>query len=138
MASERHTEISRRLIREVLTRGDLELVDGLIASDFIGHFYPMEVRGPEGVKRQAATLRNAFPDLEVTVEHVFHSGPYDATRWVARGTHEGEFQGIPQTGKRAEWTGIGIHRYADGQMVEAWETKDQLGLLTQLGVIDSP
>lgn len=137
MVCERHTDTSRRIIREVLTRWDLELVDGLIAGDFTGHCYPEEVRGPEGVKGQAATLRNAFPDLDVTVEHRLHSGAYDATHWVAHGTHEGEFHGIPPTGKRGEWTGIGIHRDADGQLVEAWEPRDQLGLLTQLGAIDT-
>lgn len=138
MTSEQIGEIPQRLIQEVLGQGRVELVDEFIAADFVGFFYPQEVQGPEAVKRQASSLRKAFPDLEMTAEHVLKSGTYDAVRWVARGTHKGEFQGIPPTGNRAEWTGIGMHRYADGKMVEAWENRDDLGLLTQLGVIDRP
>jgi predicted ester cyclase len=61
-----------------------------------------------------------------------------AIRWAARGTHQGELLGIQPTGKQATWTGISIYRFADGKIVEAWWSKDVLGLLQQLGVIPPP
>jgi predicted ester cyclase len=51
---------------------------------------------------------------------------------------KGDFMGIPATGKQATWTEIHIGRVADGRMVEHWGLVDQLGMLVQLGVIQSP
>jgi predicted ester cyclase len=60
------------------------------------------------------------------------------TRWLAHGTHTGEFQGIPPTGKQGRFMGIDIDRIANGKVVECWPSADELGLLQQLGVIPAP
>ncbi len=60
------------------------------------------------------------------------------TRWTAEGTHLGEFQGIPPTGKHGTFTGIDIDRVVDGKVVECWTNTDDLGLMQQLGVIPAP
>ena len=57
------------------------------------------------------------------------------TRWTARGTHTGEFQGIPATGKAIRMTGTDIDRIVDGKIVECWAHLDELGLMQQLGVV---
>ena len=56
------------------------------------------------------------------------------SRWTARGTHTGEYRGMPPTGKSFEVTGIIIHRFEDGMIVEVWENWDTLGLVKQLGM----
>jgi predicted ester cyclase len=56
-----------------------------------------------------------------------------AYRWTFRGTHLGDFGGIPPTGREAEWSVIGIARFAEGKMVERWQRLDTAGLLAQLG-----
>jgi predicted ester cyclase len=57
------------------------------------------------------------------------------TRWTARGTHVGEFQGIPPTGREVRVAGTDIDRIIDGKTVECWVQMDQLGLMQQLGAI---
>ena len=56
-----------------------------------------------------------------------------AYRWTFRGTHLGDFGGIPPTGRVAIWSVIGIARFAEGKMVERWQRLDTAGLLGQLG-----
>ena len=77
-------------------------VDELTASDYVGHdpANPEPLRGPEGVKEFISTYRAAFPDAQITVEQQLAEGDLVATRWNARGTHEGELMGIQPTGKQ--------------------------------------
>ena len=95
-------------------------------------------RGPEDVKRFMGEFRSAFPDFHTTIEDQIAEGDRVATRWTMRGTHEGEFRGIPATGNQISVTGIGIFRFSDGKVVESWDNFDQLGMMQQLGVVPSP
>jgi predicted ester cyclase len=56
-------------------------------------------------------------------------------RWTFRGTHQGEFMGIPATGVQVILSAIEIFRLADGKIAEQWVEADNLGSLQQLGVI---
>ncbi len=80
-----------------------------------------------------SAVRTAFRDLQVTVEDQIAEGDKVATRWTARGTHRGAFQGItqrvPATGKQWTVTGMALIRIANGKMVEGWTNFDALGLL---------
>ena len=57
------------------------------------------------------------------------------TRWSARGTHQGDLQGIAPTGKSVTITGTTLCRFEGGKIAEAWELLDQMGMMQQLGVI---
>jgi predicted ester cyclase len=59
-------------------------------------------------------------------------------RWTFRGTHRGEFAGIPATGKAVSMSVTTIYRISDGQVVDLWENYDALGLLQQLGAVPAP
>jgi predicted ester cyclase len=83
-------------------------------------------------------LREAFPDLHFTVEDQIAAGDRVVTRWAGTGTHEGEFQGIPPTGRKVRISGIDIDRFASGKVVECWPEVNELGLLQQLGVLPAP
>jgi steroid delta-isomerase-like uncharacterized protein len=97
-----------------------------------------EIHGREGIKQFYATLRAAFPDIHFTIEDQIAEGDRVVTRWTARATHTGEYQGIPPTGKQFSLTGIDIDRIANGKVVECWPIADELGVLQQLGVIPAP
>ena len=77
-------------------------------------------------------LRNAFPDIKYTVEDMIEDGDKLVARWSAKGTHKGEFMGIPPTGRQVSFTGIEIIRVKDGKAVEEWEELDRAGLMGQL------
>jgi steroid delta-isomerase-like uncharacterized protein len=136
--SEENKRIARKVFEDVLTERNLAVVDEFVATDYVGHTPLLELHGPEGAKQFDAMLHQAFPDLEITVEDQIAEGDKVATRWTARGTHEGEFQNIPPTGRRVEFSGIAIFRIADGEFVEGWNIPDLLGLLRQLGVVPGP
>lgn len=136
--SERNKALMRRGIEEVWNQGDFDVADELIASDYVGHQPPDEYHGPDGVKDFFGMLRRAFPDIHFTIEDQVAEGDRVVTRWTARATHQGEFQGIPPTGKSGTVTGITINRFADGKVVEGWTNLDTLGLLQQLGAIPTP
>jgi predicted ester cyclase len=82
-----------------------------------------------------ATFVEAFPDLRLTVEDILSEGDMVAARVAFRGTHRGEFQGIPPTGKEVAFSSIEIDRMVDGKVAEHWFEMDLLGLMGQLGAI---
>jgi steroid delta-isomerase-like uncharacterized protein len=135
--SEANKAISRRVVEEVFNDGRLEAADELVAADFVGHdpALPEPSMGPEGLKQQAEGYRTAFPDMRLQIDDIIAEGDRVATRWTARGTHEGELFGIPASGKQATVTGMTIDRIVDGRIAESWNNWDTLGLLQQLGAI---
>jgi len=136
--SEQNKLIARRHAEEVLSQGNLGLVDEIFASDFVGHAPSGETHGPEAMKQFVSALRRAFPDLRVTVEDQIAEGDKVTIRWTSRGTHTGEFQGMPPTGRQMTMTAMTLARIANGKIVEAWTETDTLGMLQQLGAIPAP
>jgi steroid delta-isomerase-like uncharacterized protein len=138
--SERNKLIVRRLLEEAAGSGDLALVDDLVASDFVGHASSpdQEGHGIEGYKAFITSLRQAFPDLQITVEDQVAEGDRVVSRWRARGTHQGEYFGVPASGRQGEMTGINIDRVVGGKTVECWGEQDGLGIMQQLGAIPTP
>ena len=61
-----------------------------------------------------------------------------AIRWTMSGTHKGEIEGIPPTGKKMTIWGISIERIVGGKFVETWETYDTMGFMQQLGLVPTP
>ena len=136
--SERNTRVVRRAFEEVYNQGLLDAVDELVSRDFVAHAGPQVILGPEGMKQYVAALREAFPDLHLTIDDQVAEGDRVATRWTATGTHRGPFHGLPPTGKRGVWSGIGIDRVVGGVVIECWIHADELALLRHLGAIPFP
>jgi len=131
--SERNKAQVRRVIDEIYNRGDLEVIDEVAASDLVIRIGSEEIRGRNEIKRYVAGLRAGFPNLTLTIEDQIAEGDMVVTRWTARGTHAGDFQGIPATGREVRMTGTDIDRIVDGKTVDCWVHMDQLGLMRQLG-----
>ncbi len=128
--------IVRRFVEEVQNQGQLAVVEELVAPSYVNHSAPAGIPADrEGIKRLTQLFRRAFPDGTMTIEDMLAEGDRVVTRKTFRGTHRGEFMGIPPTGKEVTIGLIDIVRLADGQVVESWNAADDLGLLQQLGVI---
>ena len=119
---EQNKALVRRWFDEVLTRGEVRLVDELFAPNYVLHDpgFAYEVRGRDGIKRFAATFRAASPDVRFAVEDQIAEGDVVVTRWTARGTHRGAFLEIPPTDNQRTVTGIEFDRVVDGKIDEAW------------------
>jgi len=135
--SEQNKAISRRLVEEAFNQGKLDVVDELVAPDFVNHdpSSPEEIRGPEGLKDFIRTYRSAFPDIRVRTEDQIAEGDKVVSRWTGGGTQQGELLGMPPSGKQATVTGISIDRLEGGKIIETWNNWDTLGMLQQLGAI---
>ncbi len=141
MSEQDNKAIARRVYDEVWTKGDLDVIDELIDPDFVNYDPNSEtgqVRGVAAFKQSFAELRNAFPDLRLTIEDQIAEGDKVAYRWKASGTHEGGLMGIPPTGNRMTITGTAIARISGGKIEEGWQNFDALGMMQQLGVIPEP
>jgi steroid delta-isomerase-like uncharacterized protein len=115
------------------------LVGGKIEEAWVGyHPFAGPMLGPERLKRGFAALHEAFPDTRIAEADSIREGDRVAFRWLMSGTHEGEFLGVAPSGKRIEAMGMDIVRVAEGEIVEHWGEFDVMGMLRQLGIIDSP
>lgn len=129
--------VFRRYFEEVLNTGNLAAIDELIAGNYVSH-YPTGYEfggGPEDVKQIVTMVRTGFPDVHFSIQDILAEADKVVGRWTFRGTHTGDFMGIPATGKQAEVMGIAIYRIAQGKIAEAWVAWDQMGLMQQLGVV---
>ncbi|HEX2427039.1 MAG TPA: ester cyclase [Gaiellaceae bacterium] len=129
-----------RLLFEEPWKGNMDVVDEYIAPGFVGHdpSEPEPIRGPQGFKAQIEKYLAAFPDARFTIDDQFAEGDRVATRWTARGTHQGELAGISATGKEVTVTGLTFSRFEGGKIVEDWLIWDTLGMLVQLGAVPAP
>ncbi len=137
MSSEANKAVVRRLFDEVVNRGNLSAADELFTDDFVSHEeLPPEVPpGREGVKQLFSMLRSAFPDLHAAIKDELVEGDKVVVRSTFSGTHQGEFMGIPATGRRMQYAVIDILRIRDGKVAEHWGVSDTLSLMQQLGVV---
>ena len=90
-------QVALRVFSEIITGGDLALADVLIAPDYVDHRGGPP--GRDGFKLGLQMIRAAFPDWSSTPEDMVVEGDKVAARWTVRGTHQGDFMGIPATGR---------------------------------------
>ena len=139
MSAEENREIGRRFVDEVINKQDLAAADELIAENFVElDPFPGQVQGREGLKQILAMFFAAFPDFRWTVEEDAAEGDKLWSRFTWRGTHRGEFLGIPPTGKQVVVNGVVIDRIVEGKMVDSRILMNELSLMQQLGVIPPP
>jgi predicted ester cyclase len=127
---------------QAVHRGELAAVNGLLDPGYIGH----DPVGPgltvtpgwEGARHDAAALRTAFPDLDITLADLFADAGKVVARVVVRGTQLGPLPGVPPTGRRMAVMGNQIWRVANGRIVEQWGRFEDLDLFQQIGLLPVP
>ena len=139
MSVEENKAIMRRFW-DVWEEGNIELLDELLAPDYVNHNLaaPDLPPGPEGVKQIVSMFRSAMPDLEVVIEDMIAEDDKVATRYALEGTHRGELFGAAPTGKQLSIKSITVERVLDGKIVEHWRVTDELDMMRQLGVFEAP
>jgi steroid delta-isomerase-like uncharacterized protein len=130
-------EIARAYVEQVWNRRQFDRFDEFIAEDVVFH-NRSEDQDWAWMKDSLAALVAAFPDAQNTIEDEIAEGDRVVQRFTTTATHEGEFNGIPATGRRIALPSIYIFRFADGKIVEVWAQTDGLIMMQQLGVIPAP
>jgi steroid delta-isomerase-like uncharacterized protein len=132
---EENIELVRKVL-EAWSRGDVEAFEELVTPDY-AFYYPSGNPNPMSREETIELLmmfRTSFPDITWSMEQIFAVGDEVIFSFIQRGTHEGEFQGIPATGNRVEGSGILITRIENGKVAEHREEFDMLGIMQQLGM----
>lgn len=134
--SDVNKQIVQRLIREAQEGGNLAVVDELLAEDFVDHS-PLPGLPPtrEGVSMLFAGMRQAFPDLRVTIEEQIADEEKVATRKTFEGTHRAPFLGIEATGNPIRFEVIDILTVRGGKIREHRVVADLFTLMQQLGAV---
>lgn len=128
---------------EQFHKGNLDLIDKYYSPDLVDHHLPPGYpTGSNGKRKLVRELLDAFPDFHITMDDLVvekvNSGQKVVERFTIEGTHQGDYRGISATGNRFKTHGISICQFVDGMEVEHWAVVDELDMLQQLGVIESP
>jgi predicted ester cyclase len=134
MSLEENKAKMRLFIEEAFNKGNLAVLDEVIAPEYVHHTGFGEVKGLDGWKQTVNIMRNAFPDLKDTILSMVAEGNMVAFTLRAQGTLKGEFLGMSPTGKHYDLTEAIFVRFAGGKAVEGWTYNDSLTFYRQLGI----
>jgi len=139
-AQETSNKATVKRFDDVVSTGDAEVIsktiDELVEPDVLIHMpLPIQATGAQALKQVWAMLLRGLPDLHVAVEDVIAEGDKVVSRNTVTGTHQGEYRGLPPTGKSVTYNEIFIFRFAGGRIAEIWGVVDVFSQMQQLGVI---
>ena len=138
--AEEHRALFSRWFEELWNKKNYAITRELVANEFIAHGAGGQdiKQGPDGVAGMVKIWHQAFPDGHMTMDDIITEGEKSVIRMTFRGTHTGEFYGVPASNKKVEVTSIGIDRVVDGKICEGWGELNMLGMMQQMGAIPSP
>ena len=126
MSLQENKRVVREIVEEIWNKHRLEKVGDFVAGELL-----------EEALEHARQFLGAFPDAQVTIQDLIAEGDRVVARLLATATNTGPFAGRPPTGKRVTFGSFRIYRLADGKVVESWAMQDRLGLMEQLGFVQS-
>ena len=137
MGTGSNAALLRQVIEEVFNKAAWDELDRFYSPDYIQH-NPAVPPGIDGMKGYFQTLYQAFPDWQGRIDHLLADGDLVCAFITWTGTQQGEFQGLPPTGRRVQLSTADLFRVADGRLAEHWDVVDLLGMLRQLGLGVAP
>lgn len=134
-----NSTVVRRFVEETINQGQIDSAGQFVWEDVVEQV-PLPGQGPglEGLKDILRVLRTGFPDMHWAVEEQIAEGDKVLTRFEWTGTHQGEFLGVPATGRPVKVWGMVLDRLLEGRIKDTRILMDTLGLMMQLGVISPP
>jgi steroid delta-isomerase-like uncharacterized protein len=143
VSTEENKAIVRRWFNEVLSNGDMSCLDEICAVchpqfEMVRGVVEPAPRGIPGLKDLIASFRTSFPDLNATVEEQIAEGDKVVTRLTMSATHQGEFMGMPATGKSFSIPAVSIWEVRGGQLISEWVSWDSMDMMQQLGAMPAP
>lgn len=137
MSAEQNKAVVRRSIEEIINRRNLSAIDEFFSPDFVEHeeLPPNIPPGREAPRILFGMMLDAFPDFKATIKHLIAEDDLVVLHMTWTGTQEGEFMGMPASGKRMSISVLDIIRIADGKYAEHWGVMDQAAMMQQLGAM---
>ncbi|MCE7042607.1 ester cyclase [Dyadobacter sp. CY312] len=138
MTTDTNNRIMQRFITFINSASETLAIE-LISQDAL--FYvpgqPDPMQGPAGYLSIIAMMRSGFPDIKWTLEDMVSEGDKIAARFTMRGTHQGNFFGVPATGKLIQAQAINFYHLSDGRFVKEYGQPDMLAIMAQIGAVPS-
>ena len=132
MPTENSKSVVLQFVDKVQNQHDISALNELFSPDFVDHSGLSNPANFDGAKQFFAMIFTAFPDIQVKIHDQVVGGDKVWMRKTFKGTHQGEFMGIPPTNKTVEINVIDIHRVVGGKITEHWAVADMFGLMQQL------
>ena len=123
---------------EMWNTGNVEIADEIFDPEWVNHASWGESEGIASVKENVNRTRTAFPDLQMEIGGMMAADDRVAVHMKMTGTHDGEYLGVPASGKKVTLEAFAVRRIAGGKIVEGWTVGDLLGMLTQMGATTIP
>jgi steroid delta-isomerase-like uncharacterized protein len=138
MSAEASKVAVRRFIDEVFVKGNSDAVDKLVTHDFTPHSWGAMPSGVEPLKQATKRVHAGLTGVSMKIEDMIAEDDKVAVRLTAHGKHEGEFMGLPASGKEYTISETHIFHMRDGKIAEHWRDADMLGMMRQLGALPQP
>ena len=118
-----------------INTADRNLGAEVVSEDAVFHIpnSPEPMRGLDGYLAVIGMMRSGFPDIRWTLEETIAEGEKIAARFEMRGTHRGEFFGVPPTGNTIAVKALNFYSFDNGKIIEEHGLPDLLGLMKQIG-----
>lgn len=130
--------VVRRNTEEVQGKGDFELFEELFADDFIDRTpQPGGTPDKAGVRELYHRLRAAFPDFRPEIHWQTADGNLVTTYKIYHGTHQGDFLGVPATGRKIRFETVDAMRVVNGKITEHWGVANLYSVIEQFGALPS-
>lgn len=135
--SEANKAIVRRFYEEVMSQGNVDLLDEIMAPDFADHGETLfgSPQGRDTLKQDITASRPVLGDLHVQLYDLIADGEMVGVRGTMRCTHQGTFLGVAASGNELTWNGLALFRVVDGKIAERWFNSDSLSIVQQLGLV---
>jgi predicted ester cyclase len=135
MTNEQNKEAVRRFIEEIFVKTNVDAADELATPDFTPHSWPGVKPGIENLKLGQRRVSAGLTDVSMRIEDMIAEGDKVAVRLTAHARQEGEFMGLPPSGREYTISEMHVFRVTGGKVAEHWVNADMLGLMQQLGAI---
>jgi steroid delta-isomerase-like uncharacterized protein len=138
MTPKQNKEVVERYLQRAWGDGDWATAEEIVDENIIFHDQVREgdlPPGRDGLRTAMERISQGIPDFVMEIHEMVAEGDIVVIRWSATGTHAGDFNGFPATGRVVTLDAISIVRMKDGHIVEGWQEADRLGLGQQLGMV---
>ncbi|UZW57529.1 ester cyclase [Sphingobium sp. JS3065] len=128
----RNEALAREYLMEGWGRNQPDILDRILSPTCKRHLHGA-VTGGTLAKATLTGFRGAFPDATVEIELLFGKDDLVVCRSITSGTHNGNYLGIPASGRNVRINAVDFFRFCDGRIVESWHNVDEVALRRDLG-----
>jgi steroid delta-isomerase-like uncharacterized protein len=124
---------------DIVNKGDIDKINSTyFDTNIIAIQSPENIVGIEDFKAYYQNFITGFSNIEFTIIDVFGQGDKIVKHWNFKGTHTGDFFGIPATNQAVDVEGVTLTKMKDGKIAQEQDFMDNAVFMQQLGLTSNP